>query len=138
VRLIANDFDALIVHGKDLYGSERYAEARDAFREALAIGEDLHGPDAIELVEALVSLAMALGAKNHGKRETLAEELALHERALRITEAACGPDDPRTSTRLHDVALDLWALGRHDEALAAIQRSLAIAERLYDESHYPC
>ncbi|MFE9877877.1 tetratricopeptide repeat protein [Streptomyces sp. NPDC005784] len=57
-----------------------------------------------------------------------AQALPMKERALRITEAASGPDHPDTATRLNNLAYTLSNLGRGSEALPLLERALRITE----------
>jgi tetratricopeptide (TPR) repeat protein len=104
----------------------RVADAERIARELLADTEGSWGHDSPELVGPLDLLAIVLDRTRD--RATLAEQLALHERALRITESARGWEDIQTATGLHKVGLALWGLGRHEEALAAFRRALAISD----------
>ncbi len=64
-----------------------------------------------------------------------AEALPLHQRALRIREAALGPDHPDVATALNDVGWTLSALGRAAEALPLQQRALRIREAALGPDH---
>ena len=55
--------------------------------------------------------------------------LPLEERALSISEAKLGPDDPVVATRLNNLAQTLTSLARHTEALTFQQRALIITEK---------
>jgi tetratricopeptide (TPR) repeat protein len=69
------------------------------------------------------------GAGTYLRRQgRAAEALPLHERALRIHEAARGPDDPSVATDLNEVGRALRALGRAEEALPLHERALRIHE----------
>ncbi|HZE37909.1 MAG TPA: FxSxx-COOH system tetratricopeptide repeat protein [Stackebrandtia sp.] len=57
-----------------------------------------------------------------------ATALPLLERALAITEAALGADDPLVADRLNDLGSVLSHLGRYEQALALKERALAITE----------
>ena len=64
-----------------------------------------------------------------------AEALPLHQRALRIDEAALGPGHPHVATDLNYVGLVLSALGRYAEALPLHQRALRIDEAALGPDH---
>ena len=66
-----------------------------------------------------------------------AEALPLHERALRIDEAAYGPDHPDVAIHLNLVGRALSGLGRPAEALPLHERALRIYEAVYGPGH-PC
>jgi tetratricopeptide (TPR) repeat protein len=63
------------------------------------------------------------------------EALPLHQRALRIDEAALGPDHPDVATNLNYVGLALFSLGRVSEALPFQQRALRIDEAALGPDH---
>jgi tetratricopeptide (TPR) repeat protein len=64
-----------------------------------------------------------------------AEALPLHQRALRIREAALGPDHPDVAADLNHVGWALSALGRAAEALPLQQRALRIREAALGPDH---
>jgi tetratricopeptide (TPR) repeat protein len=64
-----------------------------------------------------------------------AEALPLHQRALRIREAALGPDHPHVATDLSHVGRALSYLGRYAEALPLQQRALRIREAALGPDH---
>jgi hypothetical protein len=64
-----------------------------------------------------------------------AEALPLQERALRIDEAAYGPDHPDVATDLNYVGRALSALDRSAEALPLHQRALRIHEAAHGPDH---
>ena len=55
-----------------------------------------------------------------------ADALPLDQRALRIAEAALGPDHPEVATALESLAKDYRDLGRAADALPLDQRALQI------------
>jgi hypothetical protein len=63
------------------------------------------------------------------------EALPLHQRALRIDEAALGPDHPDVAADLNHLGLALAALGRAAEALPLHQRPLLIHEAALGPDH---
>jgi tetratricopeptide (TPR) repeat protein len=71
------------------------------------------------------SLARRSGGRRHGR---FGEGLPLHQRALRVHEAALGPDHPDVATELNYLGHALTALGRPAEALPLQQRALRIRE----------
>ena len=63
------------------------------------------------------------------------EALPLHQRALRIREAAPGPGHPDVATDLNLVGRALLALGRAGEALPLQQRAQRIREAALGPDH---
>lgn len=131
----ASRFEALLARGRDAYRRDRFAEARTLLGEALVAGEQVWGAGAMELVPVLKLLALAVAEGTFGDHH-LAAQLALHQRVMHITEEACGVEDRRTGHAVYAVGLDLWGLGRRDEALDCFVRALAVARRAYDDEHF--
>lgn len=129
-----DDLARLLRRGRNLYGSERYADAREVLRSAIAPCERTWGSDDVQLIEALEWLAMALSEKDYGVPPP--EVVALHARMLRIAEAGYGPEHIQTGGALYIVSLDLASLGRRDEALAHRVRSFEIAHRVLGDDHH--
>jgi serine/threonine-protein kinase len=102
----------------------RLDEARDAFEKARALAEKSLGP-----------LHPWVGAADTGLGNVLLAEarpdqaLIAHQRAATLQEQILGPDAPATRFARGDVAVDLVALGRLDEAIALLVRTLADLER---------
>jgi len=63
------------------------------------------------------------------------EALPLHQRALRMDEAALGPDHPDVATDLNHVGWTLANLGRYAEALPLHQRALHVHEAALGPDH---
>jgi tetratricopeptide (TPR) repeat protein len=63
------------------------------------------------------------------------EALPLHQRALRISQAALGPDHPDVGTDLREVGMTLWELGRYAEALPLHRRALRISQAALGPDH---
>jgi tetratricopeptide (TPR) repeat protein len=64
-----------------------------------------------------------------------AEARVLHERALRLDEAAYGPDHPHVASDLNSLGRVLRALGRPAEARALHERALRIREAALGPDH---
>ncbi len=110
--------------------SGRHAEARAAFRDALARRESLTGPDAPELVPAL--LVLAASTANAGES---AEGLELVERASRIALDTFGADHVETAAVELAHGELAWKLGRYDEARSHFDEALRIEETLRGREH---
>lgn len=70
--------------------------------------------------------------RRHGR---FGEGLPLHQQALRLREAALGPDHPDLATDLNYLGQALTALGRPTEALPLHQRALRIREAACGSDH---
>ena len=64
-----------------------------------------------------------------------AEALTLFERNVVAQEAALGPNHPKTTNALHNLATLKTALGDYDEACALFERVLEQRERALGPSH---
>ncbi|MGW3071184.1 tetratricopeptide repeat protein, partial [Streptomyces sp. NPDC001130] len=64
-----------------------------------------------------------------------AEALPLQKKALRITDAAFGPEHPDTALRLSNLATTYSALGRYTEALPLEEWALQITESALGPDH---
>src|SRR6202030_969390 len=71
----------------------------------------------------------ALAKKHFGKRDYLDAESCC-KRALRIVEDFWGPSDPLIATVLNKLGMIYGAEGKYSESKAALERSLAIRERI--------
>jgi tetratricopeptide (TPR) repeat protein len=93
--------------------------AHETFMRAVEVAEHLHGSNAPELVEVL--LYATTGAPPE-------VEIALAERAVRITEAAHGPKSAKLGRPLACLAEALGEADRIDEAIAAAERAMAVTD----------
>jgi tetratricopeptide (TPR) repeat protein len=107
-----------------------YVQAKPLFERALAIREELFGPEHPETVTSLLNLGNLLREQGDlsGARPYL-------ERALAISEKALGPDDPDTATSLGNLGAVLRAQGDLASARTNYERSLAIREKALGPDH---
>jgi tetratricopeptide (TPR) repeat protein len=68
-------------------------------------------------------------------RARLTESKQLLERALSITETACGPNHPEVANHLNNLATVLKDLGQPEAALPLLERALSIDQRCYGSGH---
>ncbi|MDB4942521.1 MAG: Tetratricopeptide repeat-containing protein [Labilithrix sp.] len=127
---VAHDDDAAgtLVEGGEahLYDGD-YAGARRLFAKAVAVLEQLHGPDAPDLIAPLMGLARATGENNASASPEIDQELAVQTRALAIAEKSLDADDPLLAEVLHAHGVSTWASGRAAEGVALLERALAVA-----------
>ncbi len=102
-----------------------YAESERRVREAMALVEARHGPDAPGLINLLATLESI--ADQQGKPE---EEKALGERRLAIARKAFPGDHPWTAAALTETGWFLARDGDHAAGEARIAESIAMYERL--------
>ena len=102
----------------------RYAEAEPLYRRALAICEQVLGPEHPHTALSLNNLALLYHAQGR-----YAEAEPLYRRALAICEQALGPEHPDTATVLENYAALLRATGRDAEAADMEARAQAIRAR---------
>lgn len=117
---------ALSNQGVFLDRLERDDEARRVFREALALKEDVYGPNHPALASTL---------NNLGHLVPPAEAAALYRRALSVLEPVVGADSPRLASALFNLGTALRDLGDHEEARTFYERNLAVLVDAYGEAH---
>ena len=111
-------------------GRGAYAAARPLKERALAIYEQVLGPEHPDTATSLNNLALLLEAQGD-----LAGAQPLFERALAIDEKVLGPEHPDTATPLSNLALLLKAQGDLPRAWPLIERALAIREKVFGPEH---
>ena len=121
-----------ILRRAGLYASARgeFGLARPLLERALAIREQVLGPDHPDTSQSLDDLGIVLG--QHGER---ASARTLLERGLVARERVLGPEHPATAQSLHNLATLLGEQGELETARLLQERSLAIRERILDPGH---
>ena len=112
------------------HARERYAAGEPYARRAVAIREQLLGPNHPEVAADLAALAPILDAQ--GKRR---EAAAMMVRSLGILEQAYGPDHYEVAVTLNNLAALCYAEGNRAEALRLYSRALAIKEKQLGSDH---
>jgi tetratricopeptide (TPR) repeat protein len=107
-----------------------YAGARLYFERALAIREQVLGPEHPHTAQSLNNLALLLQAQGNYVSAKL-----LFERALAIREQMLGPEHPHTAQSLNNLALLLQAQGDYAPARPLSERALAIREQVLGANH---
>lgn len=85
------------------------------------------GESSIDYASANDDLVEALLLNGRGSAP---ETLALAERTLRLKESILGPDDRALTRSIANVGDTLVAAGKYDAAIAALQRAVALDERI--------
>ncbi len=116
--------------GSYLKGRAQFAEAKEMFERALAIGEAAYGPDHPQVaiyVNNLGNVLQDLGDLEGAKK--------MFKRALAIDEAAYGPDHPDVAIDVGNLGNVLQDLGDLEGAKKMFKRALAIDEAAYGPDH---
>ena len=100
------------------------------YERALAIREQVLGPNHPDTAKSLNNLAAALWAQGE-----LAAARPLHERALAIWEQTLGPDHPHTAVSLHNLAVTFTSQGELAAAKPLLERALSIRDRVLGPDH---
>jgi CHAT domain-containing protein/Tfp pilus assembly protein PilF len=114
----------------ELYGQAHYEEAIPLAQRALAIAENLLGPDHPDigiLLNSLAALYTATGAYENAE--------PLLQRALAITDKVLGSEHPDTATSLNNLATLYQATGDYAKAEPLLKRALAIREKALGPEH---
>ena len=122
--------DLLAGLGIYLTASAQLKAGLSALRRALAIVEEVYGPNHLEVAGALVNL----GIVQQLLGELPAARVSL-ERARAIFEAAHGPDHPKVATTLANLGNVQWRLGELPAARVSLERARAIFEAAYGPDH---
>ncbi|MCX4247929.1 serine/threonine-protein kinase [Paraliomyxa miuraensis] len=115
-----------------LLASDRgdYEGAIAQLERALALREQLLGPEHPTVATVLNNLALAHDAKGR-----FDQAQALHERALGIREGALGPEHPDVASSLINLATLNQMMAHSEDALAQLNRAKAIYESAYGSQH---
>jgi len=112
------------------YDHALYSQAEPLYQRALAIREQVLGPEHPDTALSLNNLAMLYDSQ--GKYEQ-AEPLL--QRALAIQEQVLGPEHPGTALSLNNLAMLYNAQGKYEQAEPLYQRALAIREQVLGPEH---
>jgi tetratricopeptide (TPR) repeat protein len=116
--------------GLYLYNRGQLEEAERVLKRALAIAENVYGPDHPDV--AAIANNIGANLKAHGDP---AGALQYIERALAIGEKAHGPDHPNVATLANNIGLILKEQGDLAGALQYTRRALAIGEKVFGPDH---
>jgi tetratricopeptide (TPR) repeat protein len=116
--------------GHSLRQLSDYAGAQAVYERALALHEQLFGPDHLAVAGSLNNLAVLYHAQ-----ERYAEAEPLYQRALATRERVLGPEHPDVATSCNNLAELYRAQGRYGEAEPLYQRALALRERILGPNH---
>jgi tetratricopeptide (TPR) repeat protein len=126
----AGEADLLIPLGLLLHRAGDFPGGRTAFEAALAVDEQLLGPDHPHVARDANYLGLVLRDLYE-----LDPARASHERALAIAEAAFGPHHPIVARYVNNLGTVLLDQGDALGALEAFRRAFAIDEAAYGHDH---
>jgi tetratricopeptide (TPR) repeat protein len=106
----------------------RFAEAIAGHAAALALAERVRGPE-----HPQVAMVLANGVRERTVDAPDERNVEALRRALRIREAAFGPDAPSVGELHRQLGDALFSRRRHDEAVAAYERAVSIARAANDD-----
>jgi serine/threonine-protein kinase len=123
---------AIALHsvGALLRAQGRYQEAREKFTQALALREQVLGPEHPETASTLQQLGSASWWLGHYE-----QALEQSERALALKTKVLGPEHPEVIAALNSVAAVLRDLGRYEETRQRLERVLVLREKILGPDH---
>jgi tetratricopeptide (TPR) repeat protein len=126
-ELAGDLYNELGRHGHDL---ALLQEAKSDYEHALKIGEQVYGPDHLNVATYANNIGLIL--KEQGD---LAGALEYIRRGLQIDEKVYGPDHPNVAIRANNIGQILKEQGDLAGALEYIRRALKIDEHVYGPDH---
>jgi len=122
--------DALGAYGFALQRNEEYAEAERALKGVLDGRRALHGENHTSVTTALNNLAVLFGEQGDYQTALSYSEQVNHWNAIQLPA-----DHPWKAMDLHNYGWTLTLIGRYDEALANLRRSLEMREKTDPDNH---
>ncbi len=116
-RLHSQDIVALTQPGLELMNQGLFREAESPLLQALKLA----GPDSPAAVYNVASL--------YHRQGRFSEAMRLHRHALELIERGSGPFHLDVAQSLNDLGAIYRSLGRHSQAIAALERALRILDR---------
>ncbi len=107
-----------------------YDRAAPMLERGLAVRENVHGEDHLQVAEGLFMLAELF--RKQGKYD---EAERLYQRAMAIQEARLGPAAPALAATLGGLGTAYVSQGKFDEAEPLLERALAIREDAFAPDH---
>jgi CHAT domain-containing protein/Tfp pilus assembly protein PilF len=114
-------------HGQALQEARQYAEAIDAFEQALAYDREHRPKDA--------GFGLRYIGDCYRDLRRFDEAITAYEAALVLTKSAVGEESGSYATSLNNLAGLYDTLGQYDQALPLYQRALAIREKVLGPDH---
>ncbi len=109
---------------------DRFDDAEPLMKRALAIDEELLGPDHPRLARTLNNLGLIAQ-----QRRQQAEAEAYFRRALTIKEKTLGPEHPELASTIYNIGISRQELDDLPGALTFFNRALALDEKAHGPDH---
>ena len=116
--------------GGAAYEAAEYDKAAEHYQRAIALLEHAFGRENVQIANALADLALV----RQWQGEAPDALVAIRE-AVALDEKLLPPGDPATASHVVTESDVLEQLHRHDEALAALDRAIAMMRALYKGDH---
>lgn len=116
--------------GSALFNGGKYVEAEPLYLRALAIREEVRGPEHPDVAESLNNLGLL-----YVRQGQYAKAEPFYQRALAIREKALGLDHRAVAQSLNNLAWLYYEQGQYAEAEPLYQRALAIRETALGADH---
>ena len=116
--------------GMALWRLNRFDEAEEVYKRAIAIFERLHGPEHHNVAACLSNLAVL-----YMRQGRYAEAEPFYERERSIELRELGPDHPEYATSLNNLGILYRNQGRYTEAEPLYRQAVAILERVLGLAH---
>jgi tetratricopeptide (TPR) repeat protein len=124
------ELDGLERRFGELYGAGKYDEALPLTERAVALAEEVLGPEHPKVAVSLNNLAELYRLKsNHERAESSLQ------RALAISEKALGAEHPAVAESLNNLARLYRVTGKFERAEPLFQRALSINEKALGPEH---
>src|SRR6266566_3030647 len=108
----------------------QYEQAKPLYERALAIREQVLGPNHPDTATSLNNLAALYDSQGNYEQAK-----PLYEHALAITERVLGPNHPDTASSLNNLAFLYQSQGNYEQAKSLYERALAIMEKTLGSNH---
>jgi CHAT domain-containing protein/Tfp pilus assembly protein PilF len=112
------------------FNASQYKEAESLYRRALAIDEEILGPNHPDVARVLVNLALL-----YQKQARISEAEALQKRALGIREKVFGRNNAETAQSLVGLAELYLSEARYTDAEPLFKQALAAQQKVLNPEH---
>ena len=113
-----------------MLGLGRLEQADSELTRGLELSRKTHGPDSLSASYFVAGLGRV-----RTRQHRSAQALELYRQAEQLREHLWGPEHPALALNLNNIAIELLALGRREEAVATWRRSLRLLEATRPPDH---